>query len=384
MGSGAPALLRTPLHDVHRRLGARMVDFAGWDMPVQYPSGIIAEHQAVRSACGIFDLSHMGRVYVRGPDALPLAQLCCTRDLSRIRAGEAAYSLLCNDQAGILDDVIAYVLDAETVLFVFNASNRESDVAWFCQQRDQRGFETEIDDRTRATALIGVQGPQAQTVLQALCNNDLGALPGYAFVGAVEVAGRPALVARTGYTGEDGFEVLTAAGDAEHVWNALLSAEHVTACGLGARDTLRTEAGMALYGHEIDQHTNPYEARLGWVCSLHKADFIGRETLAAIRESGPMRLLVGLLVEPGGVPRPGFPIVHANQLVGSLTSGTFSPTLRRNIAMGYAPPALSEPGQTLHIEMRGKLVGGEVIKLPFVPHRTRPRAKITPEERPHT
>jgi glycine cleavage system T protein (aminomethyltransferase) len=384
MGSGAPALLRTPLHDVHRRLGARMVDFAGWDMPVQYPSGIIAEHRAVRSACGIFDLSHTGRVYVRGPDALRLAQLCCTRDLSRIRAGEAAYSLLCNEQGGILDDVIAYVLDAETVLFVFNASNRESDVAWLSQKCDQRGFEAEVDDQTLATALIGVQGPTAQSVLQPICNNDLGALPGYAFLAAVEVAGRPALVARTGYTGEDGFEVLTSAQDAEHVWHALLSAQHVTACGLGARDTLRTEAGMALYGHEIDQHTNPYEARLGWVCSLHKPEFIGRETLAAMKVGGPTRLLVGLLVEPGAVPRPGFPIVHANQSVGSLTSGTFSPTLKRNIGMGYAPRALSEPGQTLHIEMRGKLVGAEVIKLPFVPHRTRPRAKITPEERPHT
>src|SRR5215216_1894542 len=280
MGSGASALLRTPLHDVHRRLGARMVDFAGWEMPVQYPSGIIAEHQAVRTACGIFDLSHMGRVFVRGPNALALAQVCCTRDLSRIRTGEAAYSLLCNEHGGILDDVIAFVLGPEEVLFVFNASNRESDVAWFCQQRDARGLRAEVDDQTAASALIGVQGPRAQTVLGPLCNAPLESLPGYAFVNAAEVAGERALVARTGYTGEDGFEVAVAAQHAEHVWRALLESNHTTACGLGARDTLRTEAGMALYGHEIDQHTTPYDARLGWVVNLHKSDFVGREALA--------------------------------------------------------------------------------------------------------
>jgi len=392
MGSGAPALLRTSLHDVHRRLGARMVDFAGWDMPVQYPSGIIAEHTAVRTACGIFDLSHMGRVYVRGPDALELAQVCCTRDLSRIPSGEAAYSLLCNEQGGILDDVIAYVLGSEEVLFVFNASNRESDTAWFCRQRDARGLRGEVDDQTHATALIGVQGPLAQTVLQRICNTDLGALPGYAFVAGLEVAGAPTLVARTGYTGEDGFELLTAAVDAEHVWDALLKgaqgaqgaqhaqdaqgAEHVTACGLGARDTLRTEAGMALYGHEIDQHTTPYEARLGWVCNLHKPDFVGRETLAALKESAPKRVLVGLHVAPGGVPRPGLAILHQQRTVGTLTSGTFSPTLKRSIALGFVPPDLAAPGQSLQVELRGNALDAEVVKLPFVPHRSRPRAKM--------
>jgi aminomethyltransferase len=377
MSSGASALLRTALHDVHRRMGARMVDFAGWNMPVQYPSGILAEHQAVRTACGIFDLSHMGRVWVRGRDALALAQLCCTRDLARVRAGEAAYSLLCNQDGGILDDVIGYVLGPEEVLLVFNASNRLSDTAFFRQQRDARGFDAEIDDQTEQTALIGVQGPSAQNVLGAICNSDLGALPGYAFVADVRVAGRPALVARTGYTGEDGFEVLSAAQDAEHVWSALLDGGQTSACGLGARDTLRTEAGFALYGHEIDLDTNPYEARLGWVCNLHKDDFVGRQALAAIKASGPARLLVGLLVEAGGVPRPEFSIFDEDgQRVGRLTSGTFSPTLKRNIAMGYVPPALSQPGQRVLVEMRGKQLAAEVVKLPFVPHHSRPRAKM--------
>jgi aminomethyltransferase len=381
MGSGAPALLRTPLNDVHRRLGARMVDFAGWDMPVQYPSGIIAEHQAVRTSCGLFDLSHMGRVYVRGPDAVALAQVCCTRDLARIGTGEAAYSLLCNEDGGILDDVIAYVLGDQEVLFVFNASNRLSDAEWFCAQRDARGLQAEVDDQTLATALIGIQGPQAQNVLQPLCNDPLEALPGYAFVARSQVAGKAALVARTGYTGEDGFEVLNAAQDAEHVWTELLNILSTTEqaqpmpCGLGARDTLRTEAGMALYGHEIDLDTTPYEARLGWVVNLHKSQFVGRETLAALKVSGPKRVLVGVHVAPGGVPRPGFTILRDGESVGSLTSGTFSPTLKRNIGLGYVPPELSQPGQQLHVEMRGKPVDAEVVKLPFVPHHSKPRAR---------
>lgn len=368
-------MLRTPLHAAHVRAGARMVDFAGWDMPVQYPSGIIAEHLAVRSGCGIFDLSHMGRVYVRGTDALALAQLCCTRDLSRIRAGEAAYSVLCQPDGGIVDDVIAYVLGEHEVLFVFNASNRLKDVAWFEQQRSAHGWSAALDDQTLATALIGVQGPRAQNALQSICNTSLEALPGYAFVRA-QVAGRAALVSRTGYTGEDGFEVMVAAQDAEHVWAALLSVESSAPAGLGARDTLRTEAGMALYGHEIDDHTNPYEARLGWVVSLKKPDFVGKDALLRIREHGPERTLVGLEVEHGGVPRPGFPILHEGDPVGQLTSGTHSPSLKCNIALGYVPITLASVGQALAIETRGRAVPARVVSLPFVPHRSRPRAKM--------
>ncbi len=370
-----PALLQTPLNALHRRLGARMVDFAGWDMPVQYPAGILAEHQAVRSACGIFDLSHMGRVYLRGRDALALAQECCTRDLSRIRPGEAAYSVVCRHDGGILDDVIAYVLDEREVLFVFNASNRQPDVDWFEEQRDRLQLQVELDDRTLQTGLIGVQGPGAQAVLQPLCSADLEPLPGYAFVGA-QVGGQPALVSRTGYTGEDGFEIMLEAQAAEIAWSALIASEDTSACGLGARDTLRTEAGFALYGHDIDQTTNPYEARLGWVVNLGKEHFVGREALARTKAAGPTRRLVGMVVSPGGVPRPGFGVRADGQPVGSVTSGTFSPSLRQNVAMGYVPIALSELGQALAVEMRGRLAGAHVASLPFVPHRSRPRARI--------
>ena len=362
------ALLRIPLYDAHRKLNARMVDFAGWEMPVQYPSGIIAEHLGVRSSCGLFDLSHMGRVYLRGKDALALAQRCTTRDLARIAPGQAAYALVCREDGGILDDVIAYLLGPEEVLFVFNASNRESDTAWFKQHSG--GLDVQVEDQTFQTALIGVQGPNAQNVLQPLCQADLEPLPGYSFL-AAQVGGYAALVSRTGYTGEDGFEVMVDAEHAEQVWAGLI--EKAQPAGLGARDTLRTEAGMALYGHEIDTSTNPYEARLGWVVNLNKPEFIGREALAKLKEQGPSRRLVGLLVEAGGVPRPGFPILSEDQRVGTLTSGTYSPSLKRNIALGYAPVDVSHK---LAIEMRGKAVPAEVTRLPFVPHRTRPRATM--------
>ena len=371
--SSPAGLLRTPLHGVHLRLGARMVDFAGWDMPVQYPTGILAEHQAVRTGCGLFDLSHMGRVSLRGPDALGLAQACCTRDLSRIRQGEAAYSVLCQADGGILDDVIAYVLGEQHILFVFNASNRDSDVAFFAAQRDRLGLMVDLDDRTLGTALIGVQGPLAQAVLQAACSVDLEPLPGYAFVQA-EVAGAAALVSRTGYTGEDGFEVLVEADAAARVWTTLV--DRAAPCGLGARDTLRTEAGFALYGHDIDRTTTPFEARLGWVVNLAKPAFVGRDALARLKAEGPARRLVGLHVAAGGVPRQGFGILRDGERIGTVTSGTFSPTLKRNIAMGYVPVALAQPGQAVQVDTRGKASDAEVVPLPFVPHRSRPRAKM--------
>ncbi len=352
-----------------------MVDFAGWDMPVQYPAGILAEHQTVRTACGLFDLSHMGRVYLRGAEALALAQECCTRDISRIPPGEAAYSVICNAEGGILDDIIAYKLGDSEVMIVFNASNRVSDIQWFAEQRDCLGWDVAIVDRTMETALIGVQGPTAQSVLQPLCTQtDLDNLAGYAFV-MTDVAGATALVSRTGYTGEDGFEVMVEAEAAPGLWSQLMDRQ-ASACGLGARDTLRTEAGFALYGHDIDRLTNPFEARLGWVVSLSKASFVGRAALERLKASGPSRRLVGLRVAPGGVPRPGQSVLQNGTRVGAVTSGTYSPTLKQNIAMGYVPMELSRSGQPLEVEVRGKSASAEVAPLPFVPHHSRPRAKM--------
>ena len=361
-------LLRTPLYAAHRALGARMVDFAGWDMPVQYPTGILAEHRAVRAACGIFDLSHMGRVALRGRDALGLAQACCTRDLACLGAGEAAYSVVCQPDGGIVDDIIAYVFGPDEVLCVFNASNREADIAWFAEHGTGPQFDVTLDDRTFETALVGVQGPSAQDLLQPLTPLDLDPIGGYAFARSTVVQ-RPALIARTGYTGEDGFELVVEAADAEAVWQALLDAGAVP-CGLGARDTLRTEAGFSLYGHEIDRTTNPFEARLGWVVDLGKpAEFVGRAALREIHARGTERRLVGLRVAAGGVPRPGAPILPA----GRVTSGTFSPTLRQNIALGYVP---REAAQNLKVEVRGTALDAEIVRLPFVEHRSRPRATM--------
>jgi aminomethyltransferase len=327
----------------------------------------------VRSDCGLFDLSHMGRVHLRGQAAMALAQECCTRNLERLRPGEAAYSVLCNAAGGILDDVIAYVMQPDEIVFVFNASNRVSDIAFFAEQRDRLRVDVRIEDRTFETALIGVQGPRSQQVVQAVCDIDLEQLGGYSFA-AGKVVGKPAIVARTGYTGEDGFELVVAAEQAEDVWTRL--EDHACPCGLGARDTLRTEAGFALYGHEIDTSTNPYEARLGWVVNLGKASFVGREALARLKSEGPSRRLVGLRVAIGAIPRPGARIQADGGPVGTVTSGTYSPTLKANIAMGYVPVALAEAGQALSVELRGKSSTAEVVSLPFVPHRSRSRAKM--------
>jgi aminomethyltransferase len=278
--------------------------------------------------------------------------------------------VVCNGDGGILDDVIAYVLDQDEVLIVFNASNRLADMRWFAAQRDRLNLNVVLDDRTLDTALIGVQGPRAQEVLGTLMPAPLDDLPGYSFVMASD-----ALVSRTGYTGEDGFEIMFQhAESAAALWETLLNVAQP--CGLGARDTLRTEAGFALYGHDIDETTDPYEARLGWVVSLAKPGFVGREALLRKKSDGPARTLVGVRVAPGAVPRSGCAIVHADRRVGSVTSGTFSPTLRQNIAMGYVPTELSQAGQSVSVELRGKLASAEVVHLPFVPHRSRPRARM--------
>ncbi|HEV7663009.1 MAG TPA: glycine cleavage T C-terminal barrel domain-containing protein, partial [Chloroflexota bacterium] len=264
---------------------------------------------------------------------------------------------------------------------VFNASNREVDIEVFAAERDRLGLQVALVDRTLETALIGLQGPHAQAILSTLTPVDLEALAGYAFATAT-AAGRPAAVAgarafvsRTGYTGEDGFELMVEAADAERVWSALQEGG-ASPAGLGARDTLRTEAGFALYGHDIDRTTNPYEARLGWVVNLDKPSFIGREALAQIKAAGPTRRIVGLRVAPGAVPRQGVPILEHGEPVGQVTSGTFSPTLKQNIAMGYVPVNLSQKGLALSVEMRGKQAAAEVVSLPFVAHRSRPRAKM--------
>jgi aminomethyltransferase len=344
-----------------------MVDFGGWDMPQQYTT-IRDEHFAVRKVAGLFDVSHMGRFRVAGDSCVDFIQRLVTNDVAPLVHGQAQYNLMCNEAGGVIDDLVVY-RGSEGFFVVVNAANREKDLEWF---RSHAPADVEIEDRTFELGLIAFQGPRAQELLP--CEGvDLDGIPYFGF-GDGNVAGIHALISRTGYTGEDGFELMVDADAAAHVWTNLQ--EDSTPCGLGARDTLRTEAGFALYGHEIDRSTNPYEARLGWVVSLSKASFVGRDVLVLIKVKGPSRRLVGMHVAPGGVPRPGFPILEGSQHVGVVTSGTFSPSLRRNIALAYVPLALSEPGQVLSLEMRGKIAEAEVVPLPLVPHRFRPRAKM--------
>jgi aminomethyltransferase len=367
------ALLRTALYDQHLAAGARMVDFGGWDMPIQY-AGIRAEHLAVRSGAGVFDLSHMGRLYVRGPDALRLVQWLTTNNAWRLAAGRAQYSLICGDRGQILDDIIVYNL-GEQLLLVVNASNRLKILSWIDEQRrgPLDGLDVTIDDQTFESAMIGFQGPESEQLLQGLVSGDLSTLRYYAAQKGT-VYRRDALVARTGYTGEDGFELIVSAQDGPEIWNILLEERHgvkPVAAALGARDTLRLEAGMPLYGHEIDEDANPFEAGLGRVVKLDKGEFAGSEALAQIAARGVDRRLVAFELTAGGVPRQGYAVLDGSAAVGQVTSGNVSPSLGRPIGMAYVPTRLTDPGSQIAIEIRGKGVPAVVTTLPFYPHKTK-------------
>jgi aminomethyltransferase len=374
------AALRTALHSRHTAAGARMVDFAGWDMPIQYRS-ILAEHQAVRSGVGVFDLSHMGRLYVRGEGAHALVQWLATNDVARLAPGRAQYSLFCAVDGRILDDIVVYNLGDE-MLVVVNASNREKLLAWI---EDLRASSlapagAELRDATSGTAMIGFQGPESERLLQELVEAPLADLRYYA-AARTKVAGRDALVARTGYTAEDGFEVILASGEAPAVWDMLLeerSGVTPSACGLGARDTLRLEAGMALYGHEIDETINPYEAGLGRVVKLDKGEFVSRAALAEIAERGVTRGLAAFELVQSGVPRQGYAILDNGQPVGCVTSGTMSPSLGKPIGMGYLPTELVQPDREVAVEIRGRPIPAKIVPLPFYPHRTKRTGRPAP------
>lgn len=360
---------RTPLYDCHREAGARMVDFAGWEMPVQY-TGVMEEHRAVRTAAGLFDVSHMGEVRVRGAGAEAFLQRLTPNDVSKLVPGRAHYSGLLNERGTYLDDILVYRLAAEDFLVVVNASNAGPDFAWI-QQQAQGVPDVEVADASDDYALLALQGPRAAAILAELTREDLAAIKYYGFA-LGEVDGAAAILSRTGYTGEDGFELYLAPGDAARIWRRLLEAgapHGLIPAGLGARDTLRLEAGMALYGHEIDDTTTPWEANLDWVVKLGKpGDFLGRAALEAQRQSGVGRKLIGFEMEGRGIARQGYP-VHAGEAagepVGTVTSGTWSPTFEKALGMAYVPAALANPGQRLGMEIRGKVAAAVVVPLPF-------------------
>jgi aminomethyltransferase len=364
--STAP-LKRTPLYDEHKASGGRLVPFAGWEMPVQY-SGVVDEHQAVRRAVGLFDVSHMGELVVEGPKALQLVGSLVTNDVEHLLDGQAKYALCCNEQGTILDDLIVYRLTAEKVLIVCNASNREKIAAHVQQAIGARAKVTDISDDT---ALIAVQGPKAMELLQlAGADGRVLELPAFQFTDST-LCNVPCTVARTGYTGEDGVEIFCPPAEAARLWRTLLTLGKdlgVRPCGLGARDTLRLECKMALYGNDIDESTNPYEAGLGWAVKLDKGEFVGREALQAVQAAGPARKLVGFEMTDRFIARHGHVVVdEAGTVLGPVTSGSPSPTLGKNIGLAYVPVALSKIGTTLTIKdpQRGRTGQAVVVKTPF-------------------
>ena len=355
------ALRRTPLYDHHVALGARIVPFAGWEMPVQY-SGVIDEVKTVRSAAGLFDVCHMGELHVSGPAALAWLNSVTTNDVSRLRPGRAHYSLLLDENAGILDDILVYCINDQSYMVVVNASNTDKDREWL-EGRLLPGVE--LEDSSLVTSLIAIQGPAAEAVLQPLCTGPLGELRRFGFA-AGEVAGIECVVSRTGYTGEDGFELFTQ-GDIGAVWDALMAAGdgRVKPCGLGARDVLRIEAGNVLYGHEIWEETNPLSAGLMWTVKLEKGAFVGKEKLEEYVQAGAALTVAGLTSASRVVPRQGYPIHREGQEVGFVTSGTFSPVLNKPIGMGYLPPELAAPGTEVDVIIRERPERMVVTALPF-------------------
>ena len=344
----AQTLQQTPLHDRHVALGARMVPFAGWEMPVQY-EGVIREHRAVRADAGVFDVSHMGEIEVEGPRAYEFLQSLLSNDLDKLAPGQAQYTLLTNEGGGIIDDLIAYRLEACRYLLVVNASNRDADFRWI-KEREVSG--SDVRDISDEYALLAVQGPKAIAKL------GLPAAPAFTFAEA-EIDGTHVMVNRTGYTGEDGCELLCMAEDAGALWDAVL-ARGVTPCGLGARDTLRLEACFPLHGNDISPETDPISAGLGWTCSLAK-DFTGVNVLRAIKEQGPERKLVAFVMEEKAIPRQGMLIEGG----GEVTSGSHSPMLDIGIGMGYVPSAQAKPETELTIDVRGKPRTARIVKKPI-------------------
>jgi len=355
----------TALIDIHRALNARLIEFGGWLMPVQY-SGILDEHRAVRERAGLFDLSHMGELFVEGDDAGDALAAALISDPRKLAVGRAQYSMICAPDGGVIDDLIVYRLAEERFLVVANAGNApvvSEELA--SRLGDWRAV---LDDQSLVTSLVAIQGPRAAGILAPVTDVDLAGLRYYA-IAEGSVAGIPAMVARTGYTGEDGFEIFVDWNRGPEIWQALAKAgadAGLMACGLGARDTLRLEAGMPLYGNELDRQTNPFEAGLGRVVKLDKpGDFVGREALAKVAEDGPEKRLVGLAVTGRGIARHGYPVLAGERRTGVVTSGTHSPSLGRAIAMAYVTPGDAEPGTILAVEVREQPVSAEVVPLPF-------------------
>ena len=369
------ALRKTPLNALHRRLGAKMVNFGGWDMPVEYPpsGGLIAEHKAVRGSVGVFDVSHMGDIRIHSGKkpggALAAVQHITMNDASRLAIGQAHYSAMLYPEGTFVDDVIVHRLGEDDFLLVINAGTREKDINWV--RDNTKGFDGVVEDLSDAYTQLAIQGPRAAEVLQKLTDADLGAIKNYWFTHGTVCGLKNTLIARTGYTGEDGFEIYVPSGVAtsERVWNEVMEAGRefgIIPCGLGARNTLRLESKMALYGHEISEQINVWEAGLDRYCKMEKGEFIGRAALERAKAAGLARTLVGIEMIDRGIARDEYCCCNdAGERVGVVTSGSPSPTSGKNIALAYVPPAYSALGTVLRVEIRGQKYKAQVVPTPF-------------------
>lgn len=359
---------KTPLNSLHHELGARMVDFGGWEMPVQY-SGVIEEHLAVRNAAGLFDVSHMGEIEIRGSGALDYIQELITNDASRLVDGQVQYSAICYEDGGVVDDVTLYRFSDEYYMFCVNAANTEKDFAWMKKIRDKGDFnDVELENISEGIGQIALQGPRAESILARMTGIDLAAIKYYHFTEG-KIDDSECIVSRTGYTGEDGFEIYCAADRSVPLWNGLLEAgkpDGLAPVGLGARDTLRLEKKMALYGHELSEEITPLEAGLGWVTKFDKPSFVGREALLTMKENGIPRRLVCIRMSEPGVPRTDYPVYVGDEEVGIVTSGTMSPSLKVGIALALVDSGSNAVGTDVEIGIRKRRVRGQIVKPPFV------------------
>ncbi|HEV2834461.1 MAG TPA: glycine cleavage system aminomethyltransferase GcvT [Pyrinomonadaceae bacterium] len=364
----APQLKRTPLNNAHRQMGGRMVDFGGWDMPVQYSAGTIEEHLRTRTHAGLFDVSHMGEVDVGGTDAIAFVNRLTSNDVTKLVDGQAQYTALTTPQGTVIDDLLVYRLAADHLLLVVNAGTTDKDWEWI--KSHHAGEAVELKNVSSDYCQLALQGPDAVAILQKLADVPLSDIKYYHFTRGT-VDGIDSIISRTGYTGEDGFEVYAAPHHAEKLWSKILDAgnfgsdEGVLPCGLAARNTLRLEAGMALYGHEIDETTTLLEANLGWICKLDKGDFIGREPLAQQKAEGVKRKLVGFEVTDRGIARDDQDVLIDDQCAGKVTSGSPAPFLKKNIGFAYVPMEYANVGQEINIDVRGRLVSAQLVKTPF-------------------
>ena len=361
MHASTATLKRTPLHDIHVALGAKIVPFAGYEMPVQYPGGITAEHKAVREVCGVFDVSHMGEFWINGARAVDFVNYVTTNNVAALDVGQVHYSTILNDGGTIEDDCLVYRY-TDKIMMVVNASNAPKDFAHIARHAVQ--FGVQLHDATDEMTLLAVQGPRTAGLLQPMTKTDLSTIKYYHFVEG-EFAGEKAIISRTGYTGEDGFELYIANESAVPIWTALMATGQITPAGLGARDSLRLEMGMALYGNDIDDTVTPLEANLAWLVKLPKGEFVGKDVLVQQKAEGVKKKLVGFTMQDRNFPRHGYPVFYNGEPSGTVCSGTMSPTLGLAIGTCYLPTAGAKEGTQFEVEIRGKRVPATVVKMPF-------------------